>query len=55
LEGNVRDNLKVRDSYGVAEGPRMVAVQERRELGEGKAERPGVGESIRVRSSDWRL
>ena len=33
----------------------MVAVQLSRLEGEGKAERPGVGESIRVRSSDWRL
>ena len=33
----------------------MVAVQFSRDVAEGKAEMEGVGESIRVMSSDWRL
>ena len=36
-------------------GPERVAVQERREVEEGKAEMPGEEESIRCMSSDWRL
>ena len=36
-------------------GPRIVAFQRVMSLPEGKALRPGVGEVMRVISSDWRL
>lgn len=48
-------SLNVRFSYGVLEGPDSVADHFVKSLSDGKAEIPGVGDIIRVMSSDWRL
>ena len=54
--GNWKESLKVRESYGVSEGPAIVAVQLRRFSGEeGKAEMPGVVDIMSCISSVWRL
>ena len=45
----------MRVSYGVSFGPERVAFQLVMSVSEGKAEMPGVGDIIRVISSDWRL
>ena len=48
-------SLNVRFSYGVSVGPERVAFHFVMSVSEGKAEMPGVGDIIRVMSSDWRL
>ena len=45
----------MRFSYGVSVGPESVAFHFVMSVSDGKAEMPGVGDIIRVMSSDWRL